>query len=422
MTRLVLRNLGLFDPRAGTVHARREILIEGDRVVDVSQDRLDDHDAVVLDLEGRVVLPGLIDCHVHINSEAMVPHQTRETSLTDAIAYSVARDMLLRGFTTVRDCCGADAGFRVAFERGLMLGPRLFVAVDGLSQTGGHGDHRPSGDTALPQRAGSILADGVDEVRRAVRENLRRGADHIKLMASGGIASPTDPLEGSQYTEDEIRAATGEAARAGSYVAAHAYSDDAVSRAVACGVRTIEHGSLITDHAARLMAEAGAILVPTLSPYHWTTTKGVELGLAEHHIRKAQMTVDQSKTALALAQRHEVKIAFGTDLFRTPKEHQAQEFLLRADILAPVEILRSATLVGAEVVGMAGRLGEVVPGALADLIVVDGNPVEDLGLLQEQGSHIPAIVKGGEFVKLELARAPEALRSARTTPSHPHTR
>ena len=412
MTRLLLRNLDLFDPRAGALLPQREILIDGDRVVDVSQDRLGDTGASVLDLGGRAVLPGLIDCHVHVNSEAMFPHQTHETSLTDAIAYGVARDMLLRGFTTVRDCCGADAGFREAFAQNLMPGPRLFVAIDGLSQTGGHGDHRPRGDTELPRRAGSVVADGVDEVRRAVRENLRRGADHIKIMASGGIASPTDPLEGSQYSEEEIRAATREAARANSYVAAHAYSDDAVSRAVACGVRTIEHGSLITDRAARVMADAGAILVPTLSPYYWTTTRGQELGLAEHHIHKAQMTVDHSKESLAVAYRHHVKIAFGTDLFRTPKEHQAWEFLLRADIVSPVEILRSATLIGAEVVGMSGRLGEIVPGALADLIAVDGNPLEDLGLLQEQGRHVPLILKNGILVKSERIDTPELLASA----------
>src|SRR6185437_423127 len=172
---------------------------------------------------------------------------------------------LMRGFTTVRDVAGADGGHREAVERGLFIGPRLFVCGDALTQTGGHGDSRGPGDLREQRRAGSIVVDGADNVRRAVRENLRRGADHIKLMVSGGIASPTDPLDSIQFTEAEIRAATEEAANAGKYVAAHAYSDEAVHRAASWGVRTIEHGSLNEERAAKTMAAEGAFLVPTLS-------------------------------------------------------------------------------------------------------------------------------------------------------------
>jgi imidazolonepropionase-like amidohydrolase len=240
-------------------------------------------------------------------------------------------------------------------------------------------------------------------VRRAVRDNLRRGADHIKLMVSGGVSSPTDPLESIQFSEREIRAATEEAANAGAYVAAHAYSDEAVHRAVAWGVRTIEHGSLITERAAQRMAAEDAILVPTLSPYYWSMTEGEQLGLPAYHREKARLPFEGSPTAVALAREYGVKVAFGTDLYKTPHDRQAWELMLRAETESPLEVLRSATLVGAEVVGLEGKLGELVPGAFADLLAVAGNPLDDLGLLQEQGRHIPLIVKGGEIVKNELA-------------------
>jgi imidazolonepropionase-like amidohydrolase len=222
-------------------------------------------------------------------------------------------------------------------------------------------------------------------------------------MVSGGVSSPTDPLESVQFSEAEIRAATEEAANAGSYVAAHAYSDEAVWRAVGWGVRTIEHGSLIGERAARRMAETGAILVPTLSPYYWSMTKGEELGLPAYHREKARLPFEGSAAAVALAREHGVQVAFGTDLYKTPHEHQAWELMLRAETEPPLDVLRSATLVGAEVVGLAGKLGELVPGAFADLLAVAGNPLDDLMLLQDQGSRIPLIVKGGEVVKDELA-------------------
>src|SRR4051794_38440628 len=323
-------------------------------------------------------------------------------SLAAAMAAEELRQMLFRGFTTVRDVAGADGGHREAVQCGLFPGPRLFVCVDALTQTGGHGDSRGPGDRREQDQVGSVVVDGADNVRRAVRENLRRGADHIKLMVSGGISSPTDPLESIQLSEAEIRAATEEAANAGSYVAAHAYGDEAVRRAVEWGVRTIEHGSLIGERAAAQMAARGAILVPTFSPYHWAMTEGEELGLPAYHVEKARLPFDGSAAAVALAREHGVKVAFGTDLYKTPHDRQAWELVLRAETESPLDVLRSATLVGAEVVGLAGKLGELVAGAFADLLAVAGNPLDDLMLLQDQGALIPLIVKGGEIVKNEL--------------------
>ncbi len=401
MSRLLLRNLDLLDPRAGKLVANTEILVDGREIAAVSSDPISAPDAVVLDLGGRTVMPGLVDCHVHVNVAAMgapiLP------SLAAALAAGEMRDMLLRGFTTARDVAGADAGLRIAAERGLFLGPRLRVAVDALTQTGGHGDGRGGADMRDQQRVGSVVVDGADAVRKAVRDDLRRGADHIKLMVSGGISSPSDPLESIQFTEAEIRAATEEAANAGSYVAAHAYTDEAVYRAVDYGVRTIEHGSLIADRAAKKMADAGAYFVPTLSPYYWVATKGEELGLPPYHIEKAKLPYESSARAVEIARRYGVKVAYGTDLFKTPHEQQAYEFILRSEVETPLEAIRSATLVGAEVMGLVGLVGEIVPGAYADLLAVDGNPLESLDVLQDQGAHMPVIVSDGRIVKNELA-------------------
>ena len=398
---MVICGADVVDVRGGVVRAA-DIRIEGGLIAELSSRGISAEGARVIDATGTTIIPGLIDCHVHVNAAAMIASPPLAASLAAAIAGDELRRMLLRGFTTVRDVAGADGGHREAVERSLFLGPRLFVAVDALSQTGGHGDSRGPGEVRPQDRPGLVVVDGADEVRRAVRDNLRRGADHVKLMVSGGISSPTDPLESVQFSEAEIRAATEEAANAGTYVAAHAYSDEAVCRAVEWGVRTIEHGSLIGERAAARMAAEGAIFVPTLSPYHWAMTEGEKLGLAAYHVEKARLPFEGSAAAVALAREHGVKIAFGTDLFKTPHDRQAWELVLRAESESPLDVLRSATLVGAEVVGLAGKLGEIVPGAFADLLAVAGNPLEDLMFLQDQGARIPLIVKGGEIVKNEL--------------------
>jgi imidazolonepropionase-like amidohydrolase len=402
MNRTLIRGGEVLDVRRGTVE-RADVLVEGDVIADVSTRSIEIEDADVIDARGMTLIPGLIDCHAHINTAAMATHPPLPESLAAAFASRELREMIMRGFTTVRDVAGADGGHREAVERGLFTGPRLFVCVDALTQTGGHGDSRGPGDLHEQRRAGSVVVDGADNVRRAVRENLRRGADHIKLMVSGGIASPTDPLESIQFTRAEIRAATEEAANAGKYVAAHAYSDEAVHRAASLGVRTIEHGSLIEERAAATMAAEGTFLVPTLSPYYWVMTRGQELGLPEFHIAKARLPFEASAAALARARDFGVRIAYGSDLFKTPHEHQAYEFILRSSVESPLDSIRSATLVGAEVVGLEGKIGEISPGAFADILAVNGNPLDDLMLLQDQGARIPLIMKAGRQIKNELS-------------------
>jgi len=401
---VLVRGGQVLDVAAGKL-SPGSVLISGERIVAVGDVPDPGRGTVVLDAGGRVVMPGLIDCHVHIDAAAMVEHQSTERTVSVGLAYRELTDSLLRGFTTVRDAGGADAGFKTALDLGLVLGPRLFVAGRPLTQTGGHGDVRARhvGDVPTgPQN--SRIADGPDEVRRAVRDNLRRGADHIKMMVSGGISSPTDLLEGSQYSDEEITVAVQEAGRAGSYVAAHAYSDDAVTRAAELGVRTIEHGSLIRNRAATAMAQRGAIMVPTLSPYHWVTRIGDRLGLPDQHRERAAAVQEDALRAVALAERHGVALALGSDLFRTPREHQSHELRLRAEVQPIADVLRSATMIGARVVGLDDSLGQVRPGYLADLLVVDGNPLEDLSVLQDQGAHLAVVMSGGRLVVDRLSR------------------
>jgi imidazolonepropionase-like amidohydrolase len=350
-------------------------------------------------------MPGLIDCHVHatittMNLAAMV---SRPLTLVAQEARRILEGMLRRGFTTVRDAGGADRGLAQAVENGLIHGPRIFYSGRVLSQTGGHGDFRPHTDEALcacqiHSTGFSHVADGVPAVRRAAREELRRGATQVKIMASGGVASPSDPVWNVQYSAEEMRAIVEEAEGWRTYAMAHAYTPAAIERAVRAGVRTIEHGNLLDRETAHLMAERGAFLVPTLVIYYKIDELGRALGFPEVSQRKVSDVLDAGLASLETAKEAGVAMGFGTDLLGETHEHQSEELSIRAEVLSPAEILRSATVVNAEILGREGDLGEVVPGALADLLLVDGDPLRDLSRLQEQGKHLAAVVKGGEVV------------------------
>jgi imidazolonepropionase-like amidohydrolase len=247
------------------------------------------------------------------------------------------------------------------------------------------------------------IADGPDAVRQATREQIRQGADQVKIMVSGGVASPYDPLDSRQYSLDEIAAAVEEADAFGKYTQAHAYTPVAIQRAIAQGVRTIEHGNLIDAASAKMMAKKGAYLVANLVAYYAMKERAKEFGMAKDMLEKNDMVIDGGLRSLEICKRAGVKVGYGSDLLGQLMVDQSREFLLRSEVLSPIEIIRQATLVGAEVVRMEGKLGCVAPGAFADLIVVDGNPAKDLGLFQHQGARIPAIMKGGRFFKNALA-------------------
>jgi imidazolonepropionase-like amidohydrolase len=423
----------LFDPRLDHLVEGAEVLVEGDRVKAVARPDGPDRapirvpSARRLDLKGGTLLPGLIDAHVHVFiAEPLAKLADMPLTWLAASASKLMREMLLRGFTTVRDTAGGDWGMKAASDAGLVVGPRLFISGMAISQTGGHGDFRRKTQAEVACRccAGlhslTRIADGVPEMLRAVRDELRKGADHIKLMVSGGVASPNDPLDSIQFRLDEIEAACQEANNWGKYVCAHAYSADAIRRAVSSGVRTIEHGNLLDEPAARLMAEKKAFLVPTLVTYDAMRRRGGDIGLPEESRRKNEEVFKVGLRSLELAKRARVEIGFGTDLLGCLQEEQSREFLIRAEVERPIEVLRSATLVNGQILKRdqesrnnvlaagvpdqeaPGVLGELVPGACADLLVVEGDPLRQLELLQDQGAHLSVIMKGGQFYQNHL--------------------
>jgi imidazolonepropionase-like amidohydrolase len=395
------------DPRQDALIDGVEVLIADGLVRAVSRQPIAHPDAQRIELGGRTLMPGLIDAHIHIVLTEVNIQLLSDVPLTLLAARgSVAmRAMLDRGFTTLRDTGGADFGMKEAVEKGYFVGPRLFIAGQAISQTGGHGDHRRRTLTGISCNCcnglvwTSRVADGVPEMIRAVRDELRKGADHIKIMVSGGVASQSDPLDSLQYRMDEIEAAVEEAERWGSYVCAHAYSARAIQRAVRGGVRTIEHGNLIDEPTAALMAERGAYLVPTLVAYDALKRRGAAYGLSEYSLAKNEVVLEAGLRSLRLCREAGVKIGFGSDLLGQLQTDHCNEFTIRAQAMTAQEIIRSATLVNAEIIRQEGRLGELVEGAHADLLVVDGDPYADLSVFRNDGSGLAGIMLGGRWVK-----------------------
>ncbi len=410
MGSVILENCTLLNSDSPELKENFHLLITNDRISEISESPIKSDNAYVIDVRGKTVMPGLIDAHVHLiaTSVDLSTLIKEPASLTVLRAHKIAEDMLMRGFTTVRDVGGADWGLSAAIEQGIVAGPRVFFAGKALSQTGGHGDFRPmtthwdhcscfSSHYDL-----SVVADGVPAVRKAAREELRKGASQIKIMASGGVASPTDPIWNLQYSEEEIRAIVWEAQSWGKYVTAHAYTSEAVSRAIEYGVRCIEHGNLINKQTAQLMAKKGAFIVPTLVTLDAMNEEGATFGLPQVSLDKLKLVRESGLDILEMTQREGVKVGFGTDLLGELHHYQSRELLIRSQILTPFEVLKSATATNAELVNKTGELGVIKEGAIADLLVVDGDPLKDLNLLQEQGRYIPLIMKDGEIYKNTL--------------------
>jgi imidazolonepropionase-like amidohydrolase len=361
-----------------------------------------------LDLEGRTLMPGLIDAHVHVaavEGNTAEQHRVHPPSLIVAKALRRIEQCLAQGFTTVRDAGGADYGLREAVASGLYPGPRLLISGRALSQTGGHGDKRRPAEWSAPLDGDigmlAVIADGVDEVRRAVREQLRHDVNQIKVMASGGAMSPGDELDTTQYSVEELRAAVEEARAAGTYVLAHAYSAAAVRRALEAGVRSIEHGNLIDADAARAIRDAGAYLVPTMATYEVIAREGARYGIGAHQLRKIQQARDRSVEGLTLAYRAGCKIASGSDLLGDMAVHRPLELELKGQVLTPMEVIQSATRVNAELLRLDHRIGTVEPGKEADLVAVAGNPLESLRIFQDL-ERLHLVMKGGAVYQQRL--------------------
>ncbi|NYT82891.1 amidohydrolase family protein [Alcaligenaceae bacterium] len=414
MSAVLFKNGNLLDPAQPELLEGYDILVEDGKVKEVSDKPLSSGTARVIDIAGKTIMPGLIDLHGHVMATQL--NLSSQGFLPDALvmmrSVPIMAAMLRRGFTTLRDAGGAGWGLKCAVEEDTIIGPRLFISGRALSQTGGHGDPRQRSDQLRPMsfcgccfRAGDIgrVVDGVDNVRRAVREEFQMGADQIKIMASGGVASPTDPIAAYGYSEDEIAAIVDEARSRQTYVMAHSYTADAIERAVRNGVRTIEHGNLIDERVAKLMAEKGAYVVPTLVTYEALANEGATYGLPADSVDKIATVRTAGLESLQLYKRAGVKMGFGSDLLGPSQRLQSDEFRIRAEVLSNFEVIQSATLIGAEVLNMQGQLGQLSAGAIADVLVVDGNPYKDIACLLGQGDHIPLVMKGGKIYHDELA-------------------
>ncbi|NDV01178.1 metal-dependent hydrolase family protein [Pseudoroseicyclus tamaricis] len=410
MTRpIALTGANLLDPEAGRLLPNRTILIEGDRIAAVGEGVAPPEGAEVIGLDGKTVMPGMIDCHMHVVAETLDlwGNMIAPTSLSALRSARVMEETLARGFTTIRDLGGADQGLVLGVEEGLIDGPRLIICGKGLSTTGGHCDLRQRTDDRpgiMSDRLGSmgILVDGVDDVRRVARTYIKEGARFIKLMANGGVSSPNDPIHALQFSKDEIAAAVEEAENAGLYVAAHVYTDRAIRRCVDLGVRSLEHCNLIEAETAAMAAERGCISVPTLVAYEALALEGEALGLGADSVAKIDTVREGGRRSLGLLRDAGVPMAFGTDLLGGLRKYQCMEIDLLAEVLSPAEILRSLTLTGAELCGLKGEAGVIAEGAFADLLVLEGDPLQDLSLLTGDGAQIGAIMAAGRFIKRDI--------------------
>ena len=407
MSQLLFRNFQLLEPEVGALQGGHELLVEGDTVREVSDRPIKAEKADVIDCDGRTMMPGLIDSHVHVTlSEVNIRFlESIPLTLMTARAARLMLGMINRGFTTVRDTGGADWGLKTAVEQGDIPGPRLFIAGAAIGPTGGHSDPRRRTDFGMrchccdAMRFGMRQSDGVSEMLKATREQMRQGVDHIKIMMSGGVASPYDPLDSLQFNPQEVAAAVQEANAFGRYVCAHAYTPEAITRAAHGGVRVIEHGNLINDATAKLMAEKGMFMVANLVAYYAMKERAAEYGMTSDMLAKNDLVIDGGLRSLEVCKRAGVPVGYGTDLLGALQVEESREFMIRSEVLSPLEIIRSATTIGAQIIRQEGKLGTLKAGAFADLLLIDGDPLRNLGVFQEQGKHLAVVMKGGKFHK-----------------------
>ena len=413
MTSLLLNNARIFDGIHADCPEGMQVLIDSGIVKELSDRPIKAPGAHVIDIGGRTLMPGLIDAHIHAyasNVDLQKVDLAGEAYRT-AHAARMLGFALDCGFTTVRDVGGGDYGLARAIEDRLIRAPRFLYAGKIISMTGGHGDLRSMGTSVHTHGYCScgeyntlaVVADGVDECIQATREELRRGAHCIKIMGSGGVSSPTDPIWMNQFREDEIRAIVNETAERRTYTSAHCHPVSAIRRCVEFGVRVIEHGTLIDDETAQFVAQRGAYIVPTVAIIFALIELGKQLGFPPQSQEKAEYAFRQALTGMESMRKAGVKIGFGTDLLGETYSWQAREFSLRKQIFSPLEILRQATSTNAAILQQEGKLGCIATGAHADLLVVDGDPLKDIELLAASGRHLRLIMRAGEIVRNEIS-------------------
>ena len=414
---LVFEHASVLDCTGRDPLADQRVVVENGRITRIGKGSgpSGPSDARVIDCQGRTLMPGLIDAHVHLASLDLDP--VAEVALAPAvIALRIARqieDTLQAGFTTVRDAGGLDWGFKDAVNRGLIRGPRMFVSGPFLSQTGGHGDNQRPRTQREEFRAvhglttETILADGPDEVRRAAREALRRGADQIKVMASGGAASPTDELDHVQFSVPELSAAVDVAGAVGSYVLAHAYGPRAIQNCIKAGVRSIEHGNFLDEETADQMLEsADTFLVPTVITYELMSRLEAGDGWTADNVRKIRQGLTGAYDALGLAYEKGLRIGSGSDVLAEMQGEKGKEIACQARVMGAMNAIIAATRTNAALVRMEKEIGTIEEGKRADLILLDADPLADPGIFAEP-EHVRLVVLGGDIVKdLDSERIP----------------
>jgi imidazolonepropionase-like amidohydrolase len=388
------------------------VLVKDSRIVSVSAKPINAPEAAVIDVGGRTLIPGLIDAHAHITGLSLTPKNIAYPAAEIAIASAnYLRNCLMDGYTTIREAGGADHATARLLAEGHIIGPRLFYSGKALTQTGGGADFRtpdeeidPCGHVG-PFSNMSVIADGTDEVRKAAREELRKGATQIKLFASGGVVFPAEGhATRYEFAEEELSAVVEEAAARGTYVMAHVYTDEGVRRCLRAGVRSIEHANFVNEDTVAMMAECGAFYVPTFISLVQRVESAAETHLPEAIVENLQRTIACGRQVYGWARKHKVPVGFGTDLWGPDaQKSQLREFEMRQDLDTPADILRSATVTNAELLMEKGTLGTVAEGAYADLLIVEGNPLADLGVLMNPQKNLKFIMKDGVVYKNELA-------------------
>jgi imidazolonepropionase-like amidohydrolase len=361
-------------------------------------------DADVVDCKGMTLMPGLIDAHIHLGLfDRDLGEQPRRyyPSMQVVKALGVLEDTLMQGFTTCREAGGVDAGFREAVAQGLVKGPRLTISGMSLTQTGGHADPRLSTEIRDPFDAilgVGMVCDGVAEVRRGAREQLRRGVDHIKVMAGGGCASPADEPDTSQYSLEELSAIVFEAASAGKYAFAHCYSNRSMQLCAKAGMKSIEHGNFLDEETAKILKESGCWYVPTLATYDIMVKRGEEFGIPPYFLRKMKQVQEHSLQAVENAKKAGVPMGSGADVVGPGTPYKGLELELKARVLGPMEAILSATKMNSKLMEMENQVGTVEEGKYADLLLVDGDPLEDIKVFQDRDKLV-MIMQQGKFVK-----------------------
>jgi imidazolonepropionase-like amidohydrolase len=408
---MLLTNANLLLDGHAELQGFYDVLVKDDRIASISPASASYRESDVIDLGGRTLMPGLIDAHAHITGLSLSPRNVSFPASEIAVAAAnYLRSSLMDGFTSIREAGGADHSVARLLAEGKIDGPRLFYSGRALTQTGGGADFRtpdevndPCGEPG-PFSVMSVIADGIDSVRRAAREELRRGASQLKVFVSGGVVFPSESHSTIyEYSLEELRAIVEEAQGRGTYVMAHVYTDLGVRRCLLAGVRSIEHANFVTEETVAMMAQAGAYLDPTFISLVQRIESAEETGLASTIVENLKTTVASGRQVYRWAKQHRVPIAFGTDLWGPQARlSQLREFEVRIGLDEPSNIIQSATRVNAELLNQVGKLGVIAPNAYADLLVVEGDPLRDLTVLTNPQKNLKLIMKGGVIYKNEL--------------------